>query len=140
MKISTRVRYGLKALVYIADKSSENKLVRIKEISDEHNVSVQYLEQILFKLKNENIIEGKRGPNGGYRLAKNPKEITLHQLYKILEEEEKVIDCNESEEHKAVCSEGTCSGKCIWGKLDNAMKRILEETTLDEFIKNKDMI
>ena len=70
MKISTRVRYGLKALVYIADKSSENKLVRIKEISDEQGISVQYLEQILFKLKNENIIEGKRGPNGGYRLAK----------------------------------------------------------------------
>ena len=57
MKISTRVRYGLKALVYIADKSSENKLVRIKEISDEQGISVQYLKQILFKLKNENIIE-----------------------------------------------------------------------------------
>ena len=56
MKISTRVRYGLKALVYIADKSSENKLVRIKEISDEQGISVQYLEQILFKLKNENIM------------------------------------------------------------------------------------
>lgn len=140
MKISTRVRYGLKALVYIADKSSENKLVRIKEISDEQHVSVQYLEQILFKLKNENIIEGKRGPNGGYRLAKEPKEITLHKLYKILDEEEKVIDCNESEEHKAVCGEGTCSGNCIWGKLDNAMTKILEETTLDDFIKNKDMI
>ena len=84
MKISTRVRYGLKALVYIADKSSENKLVRIKEISDEQGISVQYLEQILFKLKNENIIEGKRGPNGGYRLAKEPKEITLHKLYMIL--------------------------------------------------------
>ena len=91
-------------------------------------------------MKNENIIEGKRGPNGGYRLAKEPKDITLHQLYKILDEEEKVIDCNESEEHKAVCSDGTCSGKCIWGKLDNAMTKILEETTLDEFIKNKDMI
>lgn len=39
-----------------------------------------------------------------------------------------------------MCSDGTCSGKCIWGKLDNAMTKILEETTLDEFIKNKDMI
>lgn len=140
MKISTRVRYGLKALVYIADNSSEDKLVRIKEISDDQNISVQYLEQILFKLKNENIIEGKRGPNGGYRLVKEPKEITLHQLYKILDDEEKVIDCNESEEHKANCNESTCGGKCIWSKLDNAMTKILEETTLDEFIKNRDMI
>ena len=140
MKISTRVRYGLKALVYIAENSTEKKLVRIKEIADAQDISVQYLEQILFKLKNENIIEGKRGPNGGYRLVQEPKFVTLHQLYKILDEEERVIDCNESEEHKAACSELTCGGKCIWNKLDNAMTKILEETTLDEFIKNKDII
>ena len=125
MKISTRVRYGLKALVYIAEKSREDKLVRIKEIADDQNISVQYLEQILFKLKNENIIEGKRGPNGGYRLAKNPEEITLHELYKILDEEEKVIDCNESKENKANCNGQSCGTTCIWNKLDNAMTKIL---------------
>lgn len=140
MKISTRVRYGLKALVYIAEKSKEDKLVRIKEIADNQNISVQYLEQILFKLKNENIIEGKRGPNGGYRLAKNPEEITLHELYKILDEEEKVIDCNESKENKANCNGQSCGTTCIWNKLDNAMTKILEETTLNDFIKNQDMI
>lgn len=140
MKISTRVRYGLKALVYIAEKSGEDKLVRIKEIADDQNISVQYLEQILFKLKNENIIEGKRGPNGGYRLAKNPEEITLHELYKILDEEEKVIDCNESKENKANCNGQSCGTTCIWNKLDNAMTKILEETTLNDFIKNQDMI
>ena len=140
MKISTRVRYGLKALVYIAEKSREDKLVRIKEIADDKNISAQYLEQILFKLKNENIIEGKRGPNGGYRLAKNPEEITLHELYKILDEEEKVIDCNESKENKANCNGQSCGTTCIWNKLDNAMTKILEETTLNDFIKNQDMI
>ena len=140
MKISTRVRYGLKALVYIAEKSREDKLVRIKEIADDQNISVQYLEQILFKLKNENIIEGKRGPNGGYRLAKNPEEITLHELYKILDEEEKVIDCNESKENKANCNGQSCGTTCIWNKLDNAMTKILEETTLNDIIKNQDMI
>ncbi len=140
MKISTRVRYGLKALVYIAEKSREDKLVRIKEIADDQNISVQYLEQILFKLKNENIIEGKRGPNGGYRLAKNPEEITLHELYKILDEEEKVIDCNESKENKANCNGQSCGTTCIWNKIENAMTKRLEETTLNDFIKNQDMI
>ena len=140
MKISTKVRYGLKALVYIADESSKGRLVRIKEISEKEDISVQYLEQILYKLKNENIIEGKRGPNGGYRLAKNPEEITLHELYKILDEEEKVIDCNESKENKANCNGQSCGTTCIWNKLDNAMTKILEETTLNDFIKNQDMI
>ena len=140
MKISTKVRYGLKALVYIADESAKGRIVRIKEISEKEDISVQYLEQILYKLKNENIIEGKRGPNGGYRLAKNPEEITLHELYKILDEEEKVIDCNESKENKANCNGQSCGTTCIWNKLDNAMTKILEETTLNDFIKNQDMI
>ena len=59
MKINTKVRYGLKALAYIAENSTDKKLVRIKEISEDQDISVQYLEQILFKLKNENIIEEK---------------------------------------------------------------------------------
>lgn len=141
MKISTKVRYGMKALVYIADATENGKLVRIKEISESEDISVQYLEQILFKLKNENIIQGKRGPNGGYKLSVNPEDITLHDLYKILEEEVKVIDCNESNKDKnCICVEDKCSTLCIWSKLDMAMTKILEDTTLAELIKNKDMI
>lgn len=140
MKISTRVRYGLKALAYIADNTAEDKLVRIKEISEAQNISVQYLEQILYKLKNEEIIEGKRGPNGGYRLIKDPKNITLHELYKILDDEERVIDCNESEEHKANCSGDDCECQCIWHKLDKALTEILVATTLADFMKDKNII
>ncbi|MGL4732783.1 MAG: RrF2 family transcriptional regulator, partial [Fusobacteriaceae bacterium] len=76
MKISTRVRYGIKALTYIVEAGKKGKLVRIKEISEAENISIQYLEQILFKLKNEKIIEGKRGPSGGYKIIKEPSEIT----------------------------------------------------------------
>lgn len=137
MKISTRVRYGVKALVYIAEESAKGRLVRIKEVSEAESISVQYLEQILFKLKNEGIIEGKRGPNGGYKISKEPGEITLHHLYMILDEEMRVIDCNG---HTKTCEDDRCSDECIWSRLDNAMTKILEETTLEELIKNKDMI
>ncbi|MBC2856091.1 MAG: Rrf2 family transcriptional regulator [Cetobacterium sp.] len=140
MKISTRVRYGVKALSYIAEAGKEGRLVRIKEISDSEDISVQYLEQILFKLKNEQIIEGKRGPNGGYKLSKEPKDITIHMLYKILDEEVKVIDCNETTKSKTCCTDEGCNDSCIWSKMDMAMTKILEETTLEELIKNKDII
>ena len=126
MKVNTKVRYGLKALAYIAENSTDKKLVRIKEISEDQDISVQYLEQILFKLKNENIIEGKRGPTGGYKLAIKPEEIDLYMIYRILDDEEKVIDCNEA----------GCGDTCIWSKLDNAMTKILSETSLQDFINN----
>ena len=140
MKISTKVRYGLKALVYIADESSKGRLVRIKEISEKEDISVQYLEQILYKLKNENIIEGKRGPNGGYRLMSEPESVTLYKLYKILDDDTKVINCNENVKETKDCTEDSCNNSCIWRKLDSAMKEILKSTTLAELIKNRDMI
>ena len=140
MKISTKVRYGLKALVYIADESSKGRLVRIKEISEKEDISVQYLEQILYKLKNENIIEGKRGPNGGYRLIKNPADITLYTLYQVLDDDTKVINCNENVKETKDCTDSSCTDSCIWRKLDSAMTEILKSATLDELIKNRDMI
>ena len=148
MKINTKVRYGLKALAYIAENSSDKKLVRIKEISEDQDISIQYLEQILFKLKNENIIEGKRGPTGGYKLTLKPNQINLYTIYKILDDEERVIDCNENAEGKAHncnenaegkahnCTEEACGETCIWSRLDNAMTKILSETSLEDFIKN----
>lgn len=137
MKVNTKVRYGLKALAYIAENSSDKKLVRIKEISEDQDISIQYLEQILFKLKNENVIEGKRGPTGGYKLTSKPSQINLYTIYKILDDEEKVIDCNENPESKAHnCNEEALGETCIWSRLDNAMTKILSETSLEDFIKN----
>lgn len=140
MKISTKVRYGLKALAYIAEETLKNRLVRIKEISENEEISVQYLEQILYKLKNEGIIEGKRGPNGGYKLSIEPKNINLYEVYKMLDDDTKVINCNDNVKEKKDCTDIECTDSCIWKKLDSAMKEILKSTTLEELIKNKDII
>lgn len=140
MKINTKVRYGLKALVHIADETSKGKLVRIKQISEKEEISIQYLEQILYKLKNEGIIEGKRGPNGGYKVIKEPKEINLYDVYKILDDDTKVINCNENVKETKDCTDDECTNSCIWKKLDSAMKEILKSTTLADLMLNKDII
>ena len=140
MKISTRIRYGLRALVYIAEQNrNQNKLVRIKEISENQNISVQYLEQILYKLKKENIIEGKRGPNGGYKLVGEPKDINVYRLYEILDSEVRVVDCNENSDSKT-CVDDQCRTACLWSKLDSALTKILSGTTLEDLMNNKEMI
>lgn len=136
MKISTKVRYGIKALVYIAKETQNGRLVRIKEISESENISIQYLEQILFKLKNKKIIEGKRGPQGGYKFLKKVDEVTLHDLYVMLDEENKIIDCNEPIETKKVCSDEGCSTECIWGQMDVAMREIMKGKTLKDLLEN----
>jgi Rrf2 family protein len=139
MKISTRIRYGLRAVINIAEGNlGENRLVRIKEISQDQNISVQYLEQILFKLKKRDIIKGKRGPNGGYKITRAPEDITVLELYEILDEEVRVVDCNEGVNKK--CIKENCRTTCLWSQLDVALKDILGKTTLADLMKNKDMV
>ncbi len=107
MKISTRIRYGLRAVINIAEGNLyEDRLVRIKEISEIQNISVQYLEQILFKLKKKDIIKGKRGPNGGYKITRSPEDVTILELYEILDEEVKVVDCNETQNKNCIKDKG----------------------------------
>ncbi len=138
MKISTRVRYGLRALIYIAEKThNENRLVRIKEISESQKISIQYLEQILFRLKKEGIIEGKRGPHGGYKLMKDPADINILNLYEILDSEAKVVDCNEN---SPTCVSDECKTSCLWGKLDESLSKILKETSLEELMNQNKIV
>ncbi|RUA07468.1 MAG: Rrf2 family transcriptional regulator [Fusobacteria bacterium] len=139
MKISTKIRYGLRAVVNIAEGNlTENRLVRIKEISEEQNISVQYLEQILFKLKKKDIIKGKRGPNGGYKITRNPEDITVLELYEILDEEINVVNCNECKNEECIKEE--CRTHGLWAQIDNALKEILSQTTLLDLMKQKHLI
>jgi Rrf2 family protein len=139
MKISTKTRYGLRALIYIAEETinDEEKLVRIKEISENQKLSVQYLEQILFKLKKSGIIIGKRGPNGGYRLNKTPEEISILEVFNVLETDIRVVMCDK---HNKNCVRIDCRTLYLWDKLDVALSKILEETTLFELMKNGEVI
>lgn len=138
MKISTKTRYGLRALVYIAENASRNneRLIRIKEISEAQNLSVQYLEQILFKLKKNGVIVGKRGPHGGYRLGKKPEDISILEIFQILETDLKVVKCDKYIDN---CIGPRCRTVYLWEKLDKAMSNILEETTLDELMSNEEI-
>ncbi|TDT69770.1 BadM/Rrf2 family transcriptional regulator [Hypnocyclicus thermotrophus] len=135
MKISTKTRYGLRALIYIATQIEENerKLVRIKEISEDQNLSIQYLEQILFKLKKANIIEGKRGPNGGYKLIKKASEINILEIFEILESDVRVVVCDK---HSKACVRDNCKTIYLWDKMNKALTDILKNTTLRELIDN----
>ena len=79
MKISTKGRYGIKALIDLV-MNSENESVTLKTISKRQNISERYLEQIFSALRKSGIIIGRKGAQGGYTLAKDPKEITISEI------------------------------------------------------------
>ena len=100
MKLSTKSRYGLRAVIEIA-KTYGSAPAKRKSVASNQGISDSYLENILIVLKNNRIIETTRGVNGGYILSRSPKEITILEIVNSLEGPLDLVEC--------VSSNATCS-------------------------------
>ncbi len=122
MKFSTKTRYSLRALTYLAVHSN-GKPVFLKEIAQKEELSVKYLEGLFFTLKRNGYLSSIRGPNGGYMLAVEPKNITVLDIATLFEGDLKLADCTNDE---VECSRNTQSPTIrIYEYIDEKFKNIL---------------
>ena len=118
MKLTTKGRYAVMAMADLA--ANENiKPVSLNEIALRQNISLSYLEQLFLKLKNNNLVKSVRGPQGGYVLERNPKDIKLSNIIFAVDEEVKTLNCNK--ESKKGCSGKSfnCITHSLWADLEN---------------------
>ncbi|MCR1949657.1 Rrf2 family transcriptional regulator [Clostridium sp. DSM 100503] len=139
MKISTKGRYGLRALIDLAiNMDCEN--VSIKTISERQNISERYLEQIFSLLRKGGIIVGRKGAQGGYTIGKNPSELTISEILKVLEGENIFIDINEEEENEVE----DFINKNLWKEINCLISKYFSSITLEDLVndykKSKDTI
>lgn len=90
--LSKKTKYGLKALTYLA-RQEGNKPVQISAISESENISRKFLESILLTLRKNGFLGSKKGKNGGYYLLKNPKDIKMAPIMRILEGPIAMVPC-----------------------------------------------
>lgn len=132
MKISTKSRYGTRAVLEIALNGNGDKLTR-KQISQNQAIPSSYLVNILISLKSNGIIRTTRGPNGGYELAVEPENISIFQLVEILEGHFEVAPCLEDESN---CNRSSiCITRGIWVKLQKAQEEILKNITIKGLVE-----
>jgi len=93
MKLSKRVKYGLRVMIDLSAHNSGAGVVQIKEIAERAHIPSLFLEQILLALKNAGLLQSKMGVGGGYYLAKSPDQITLGRIVRILDEPLAPIRC-----------------------------------------------
>lgn len=136
MNLSTKGRYGLRALCELAIQSDEKpvSLTRIAELQD---LSLKYLEQIFHQLKKAGYIKSVRGVNGGYLLSKAPSEITVGEILRLLEGDIAPAHCV-SEECVDTCKHG---GKCVtkpfWEELSQTVYKVMDDKTIQDLIERK---
>ncbi len=129
IKISTRFRYGLRALLALA-KAYPDQLVSVNQIARTQQISPKYLEQIMAQLKSGNIVKSHPGINGGYRLLHPPSKINLLDVANILEGELAVTECAKATN---ICqNEDLCPARKLWQNLNHAIEGVLTATTLDQ--------
>ena len=94
MKLSTRSKYGLRAICYLAE-NKEKEYIPVSEISKNLELSENYLEQLVRLLKKEDIVKSARGPKGGYKLVKDIEKITVGEVLRVLEGDIGNSGCND---------------------------------------------
>lgn len=114
MKLSTKSRYGLRAIFDIAYNSG-NLPAQVQDISRRQGISPRYLEQIFQGLKRAGILKSKRGPQGGYCLARKPEEITVAEVLIATERDMNLVECTSKRKKKVECGfDGSCVTQELW--------------------------
>ena len=135
MNISTRGRYGLRALLEISVQPDE-KPMTIRDISKKQQMSVTYLEQILYKLKKAGIVRSIRGARGGYMLARRGDKITVSQIISALDGPISISYCDSPRMREKSCiGPQVCVSRILWKKLEDLIEDTLSSVTLADLGK-----
>ena len=136
MKLTSKSRYAVMALVDLARFDNINP-VSLRDISLRQNISLDYLEQIFFKLKKNQIVKSIRGNQGGYVLSKSPNDIKLTNIFQAVDEKIKTVQCKKD-------STKGCNGratKCIthnlWDELETHINSFFEQKSLKDLVQDK---
>lgn len=137
MKLSTKGRYGVKAMVDLAINYG-NEPVSIKSISERQHISEYYLEQLFAPLRKAKLIKSIRGAQGGYILNKSPEDITVLDIMEVLEGPIEISDCVEEENS---CSNiGCCATRILWVRIKESLDEIMQSTTLKDMVDDYETI
>ncbi|MDH4218496.1 MAG: Rrf2 family transcriptional regulator [Candidatus Aminicenantes bacterium] len=134
IKLSTKGRYGTRLMLNLALHYEEGKeAVVLKNISEEEDLSIRYLEQIIIPLKLNKLVKSVRGAGGGYTLARDPSKINLCQIIEVLEGSCTLVDCVDDPDF---CDRATeCATHEIWKEASMLLKNYFESKTLQDLLE-----
>lgn len=133
MKISTKGRYALRLMLDLALHDSDAP-IRIKDIAARQDISDKYLEQIISSLNKAGYVKSIRGPQGGYKLTKDPSYYTVGMILRLTEGSLAPVACLEDEEN-ACTRQDDCATLELWKQLDEAIKSVVDTITLAKLVE-----
>ena len=134
MKLSTRGRYGTRALLELATRWDEGPVL-LKDIARRQQIPLPYLQHLIGPLVQAGIVKSTRGVRGGVSLLKPPQEIRLSEVIQLLEGSIALVECVSSPE---TCQRSAlCVSHDIWDEVKEAVNKVLESTTLQDLVERQ---
>lgn len=132
MKISTKGRYALRMLLDLA-KHREDGYIALRDIAERQQISKKYLEQIIPILNRSDFLLANRGFQGGYRLAREPKEYTVGEILRLTEGSLAPVACLDRNPIECERAE-TCATLPVWKGLYQVVNEYLDGITLQDLL------
>lgn len=130
--VSERSHSGFLWMAELARAYEQERYLSLQEVADQLGSSQSYLEEIALLLKQSGLVQGKKGPGGGYRLARSPEEITAEQMLVALEGPLALVECQEKDK---ICPvQDRCHSRGFWGQLQSNLRQTLQSTTLADIL------
>ena len=135
MKLTSKGRYAVMALVDLARFNNINP-VSLRDISLRQGISLDYLEQIIYKKKKNEIVKSIRGTQGGYVLNKNPNDIKLTNIFHAVDEIVKTVQCKKESKRGCNGKATKCITHNLWDELEIHINTFFENKSLEDLLKN----
>lgn len=132
MKLSTKGRYGVKAMMDLAVHYGDMP-ISIKSISERQGISEYYLEQLFAPLRRAKLVKSVRGAQGGYILNKLPKDITILEIMDVLEGPVEISDCLTKDECDFL---DACATRVLWKKIRDSINSVMAGITLQDMLND----
>ena len=134
MKVTTKARYGIRAMIDLALHYGKDPLL-LKDIAKRQEVSMKYLEHIISTLKANGLIQSPKGRHGGYVLSRSPSQINAHEIIEGLEGSLASVECVD---YPKTCHRANfCAATNLWKKLKQSMTATLKAVTLEDLAKEE---
>lgn len=134
MKLSTKGRYGLRAMIDLA-RYSETEPVSIASIAGRQDISERYLEQLVALLKKAGLVKSIRGASGGYVLEKEAGEISVGDVLRALEGSLEPVKCAAFYSEEGCIAADRCVTKYVWQKINDSINETVDNIMLDELVR-----
>ncbi len=136
MKLNTRSRYAVMAMVDLALNEQETKVTSLNDISERQELPLPYLEQIFAKLKKANLVTSVRGASGGYTLGRPTQAIRISDIIYAVEPPSKTTRCGDHEKKGCHSSGSRCATHDLWEALGLTIHSFFSKITLKDVLNN----